>query len=113
MGDGDELYKLSDDGGEGFSNVDDGGEGFRNVDDGGEGFRSGDNGVRVWFNELGLEGMRSFHEVDNDVLPMLTLVDLEDMGINAVGDVFVYSEAWEEFFLRWWFGWEAREDRLS
>jgi hypothetical protein len=25
------------------------------------------------------------HEVDDEVLPMLTLEDLKDMGINAVG----------------------------
>ncbi|CAL5375358.1 unnamed protein product [Camellia sinensis] len=46
------------------------------------------NGVRVWLNQLGLgryAPVFEIHEVDDEVLPMLTLEDLKDMGINAVG----------------------------
>ncbi|KAF5817147.1 putative sterile alpha motif domain-containing protein [Helianthus annuus] len=46
------------------------------------------NGVRVWLNQLGLGRYFSIfevHEVDDEVLPLLTLEDLKDMGINAVG----------------------------
>lgn len=46
------------------------------------------NGVRVWLNQLGLSRYYSIfevHEVDDEVLPLLTLEDLKDMGINAVG----------------------------
>nr|GEY39400.1 protein bicaudal C homolog 1-A-like [Tanacetum cinerariifolium] len=46
------------------------------------------NGVRVWLNQIGLGRYYSVfevHEVDDEVLPMLTLEDLKDMGINAVG----------------------------
>ncbi|KAL6996874.1 hypothetical protein U1Q18_007002 [Sarracenia purpurea var. burkii] len=46
------------------------------------------NGVRVWLNQLGLERyvpVFEIHEVDDEVLPLLTLEDLKDMGINAVG----------------------------
>ncbi|KAK1413179.1 hypothetical protein QVD17_34950 [Tagetes erecta] len=46
------------------------------------------NGVRVWLNQLGLSRYFSIfevHEVDDEVLPLLTLEDLKDMGINAVG----------------------------
>ncbi|KAK4362721.1 hypothetical protein RND71_017962 [Anisodus tanguticus] len=46
------------------------------------------NGVKVWLNQLGLGQYASLfeiHEVDDEVLPMLTLEDLKDMGINAVG----------------------------
>ncbi|KAL5552572.1 hypothetical protein UlMin_039973 [Ulmus minor] len=45
-------------------------------------------GVRSWLIELGLSRYTpvfEIHEVDDDVLPMLTLEDLKDMGINAVG----------------------------
>ncbi|KAI4343440.1 hypothetical protein L6164_010788 [Bauhinia variegata] len=45
-------------------------------------------GVRSWLIELGLSRyapMFEIHEVDDEVLPMLTLEDLKDMGINAVG----------------------------
>lgn len=45
-------------------------------------------GVRSWLIELGLSRYApvfEIHEVDDDVLPMLTLEDLKDMGINAVG----------------------------
>ncbi|KAI5329457.1 PREDICTED: bicaudal C [Prunus dulcis] len=48
----------------------------------------GEDGVRVWLNGLGLgryAPMFEIHEVDDEVLPMLTLEDLKDMGINAVG----------------------------
>ncbi|XP_075112200.1 uncharacterized protein LOC142182130 [Nicotiana tabacum] len=46
------------------------------------------NGVKVWLNQLGLGRYASLfeiHEVDEEVLPMLTLDDLKDMGISAVG----------------------------
>lgn len=46
------------------------------------------NGVRVWLNQLGLgryAPVFEVHEVDDEVLPLLTLEDLKDMGINAVG----------------------------
>ncbi|PWA55774.1 phosphate carrier protein [Artemisia annua] len=46
------------------------------------------NGVRVWLNQIGLGRYYSVfevHEVDDEVLPLLTLEDLKDMGINAVG----------------------------
>ncbi|KAG6422451.1 hypothetical protein SASPL_119023 [Salvia splendens] len=45
-------------------------------------------GVREWLVGLGLgryAPVFEIHEVDGDVLPMLTLEDLKDMGINAVG----------------------------
>ncbi|XP_062110725.1 uncharacterized protein LOC133822409 isoform X2 [Humulus lupulus] len=45
-------------------------------------------GVRSWLIELGLSRYApvfEIHEVDDEVLPMLTLEDLKDMGINAVG----------------------------
>ncbi|KAA8540638.1 hypothetical protein F0562_024443 [Nyssa sinensis] len=44
------------------------------------------DGVSVWLNELGLgryAPVFEIHEVDDEVLPMLTLEDLKDMGINA------------------------------
>ncbi|KAL6983999.1 hypothetical protein U1Q18_017374 [Sarracenia purpurea var. burkii] len=47
-----------------------------------------DDGVRNWLTGLGLgryAPVFEIHEVDDDVLPMLTLDDLKDMGINAVG----------------------------
>nr|GEV82574.1 hypothetical protein [Tanacetum cinerariifolium] len=46
------------------------------------------NGVRVWLNQIGLgryAHVFELHEVDDEVLPLLTLEDLKDMGINAVG----------------------------
>ncbi|CAN4085474.1 unnamed protein product [Withania somnifera] len=46
------------------------------------------NGVKVWLNQLGLgqyASMFEIHEVDDEVLPWLTLEDLKEMGINAVG----------------------------
>ncbi|KAK4357683.1 hypothetical protein RND71_023293 [Anisodus tanguticus] len=51
---------------------------------------SGDKsiGVRDWLIGLGLgryAPVFEIHEVDDEVLPMLTLEDLKDMGINAVG----------------------------
>ncbi|KAL2329688.1 hypothetical protein Fmac_017269 [Flemingia macrophylla] len=45
-------------------------------------------GVRSWLFELGLSRYApifEIHEVDDELLPMLTLEDLKDMGINAVG----------------------------
>ena len=45
-------------------------------------------GVRSWLIDLGLSRYApvfEIHEVDDDVLPLLTLEDLKDMGINAVG----------------------------
>ncbi|KAL5717451.1 hypothetical protein ACHQM5_010450 [Ranunculus cassubicifolius] len=50
--------------------------------------RSLEDGVRMWLGGLGLgryEPIFEIHEVDEDVLPLLTLEDLKDMGINAVG----------------------------
>lgn len=50
--------------------------------------RSGEDGIRIWLNGLGLgryAPVFEVHEVDDEVLPMLTLEDLKDMGINAVG----------------------------
>nr|QEO33287.1 SAM domain-containing protein [Asparagus officinalis] len=47
-----------------------------------------DGGVRSWLNRLGLGRygpVFEIHEVDDEVLPLLTLEDLKDMGINAVG----------------------------
>ncbi len=44
--------------------------------------------MRIWLNGLGLSRYApvfEVHEVDDEVLPMLTLEDLKDMGINAVG----------------------------
>ncbi|KAK4351135.1 hypothetical protein RND71_030448 [Anisodus tanguticus] len=46
------------------------------------------NGVKVWLNQLGLGQYASLfeiHEVVDEVLPMLTLEDLKDIGISAVG----------------------------
>lgn len=48
----------------------------------------GREGVKIWLQELGLGRywpMFEIHEVDEEVLPLLTLEDLKDMGINAVG----------------------------
>ncbi|XP_051116435.1 uncharacterized protein LOC127241431 [Andrographis paniculata] len=45
-------------------------------------------GVREWLIGLGLGRyvpVFEIHEVDEEVLPLLTLEDLKDMGINAVG----------------------------
>ncbi|WCJ26748.1 Sterile alpha motif (SAM) domain-containing protein [Euphorbia peplus] len=47
-----------------------------------------ESGVRSWLIELGLSRYApvfEVHEVDDEVLPLLTLEDLKDMGINAVG----------------------------
>ncbi|XP_059633468.1 uncharacterized protein LOC132276170 [Cornus florida] len=47
-----------------------------------------DDGVRSWLIGLGLGRYApafEIHEVDEEVLPLLTLEDLKDMGINAVG----------------------------
>ncbi|KAG8388128.1 hypothetical protein BUALT_Bualt02G0093700 [Buddleja alternifolia] len=61
---------------------------FRNNQNSGE-MRSKDgDGVGMWLNELGLGkylALFEVHEVDDEVLPFLTLDDLKDMGINAVG----------------------------
>ncbi|KAG2239639.1 hypothetical protein Bca52824_091597 [Brassica carinata] len=46
------------------------------------------SGVKIWLRELGLGRywpMFEMHEVDEEVLPLLTLEDLKDMGINVVG----------------------------
>ncbi|KAG6746224.1 hypothetical protein POTOM_050754 [Populus tomentosa] len=48
----------------------------------------GEDGVRIWLNSLGLgryAPVFEIHEVDDEVLPKLTLEDLKDMGISAVG----------------------------
>ncbi|KAG9133551.1 hypothetical protein Leryth_016510 [Lithospermum erythrorhizon] len=49
---------------------------------------SGKEGVKVWLRKLGLQRygpVFEIHEVDDEVLPLLTLEDLKDMGITAVG----------------------------
>ncbi|CAI9787366.1 unnamed protein product [Fraxinus pennsylvanica] len=46
------------------------------------------DGVRIWLNQLGLVKyamLFEVHEVDDEILPLLTLEDLKDMGIIAVG----------------------------
>ncbi|XAR64339.1 hypothetical protein NMG60_11024643 [Bertholletia excelsa] len=51
-------------------------------------YRFLDEGVSSWLIGLGLgryAPVFEIHEVDDEVLPMLTLEDLKDMGINAVG----------------------------
>ena len=48
----------------------------------------GYSGVKAWLHGLGLSRYApvfEIHEVDDGVLPMLTLEDLKDMGIGAVG----------------------------
>ncbi|KAL3636481.1 hypothetical protein CASFOL_021028 [Castilleja foliolosa] len=48
----------------------------------------GSVGVREWLTGLGLgryTALFEIHEVDDEVLPLLTLEDLKDMGVNAVG----------------------------
>ncbi|PAN44000.1 hypothetical protein PAHAL_9G010400 [Panicum hallii] len=48
----------------------------------------GYSGVKAWLDGLGLSRYApvfEIHEVDDEVLPMLTLEDLKDMGIGAVG----------------------------
>ncbi|KAK7369617.1 hypothetical protein VNO80_11659 [Phaseolus coccineus] len=62
--------------------------GDRNNENGGGRVRGGEDGVRVWLNGLGLgryAPVFEVHEVDDEILPMLTLEDLKDMGISAVG----------------------------
>lgn len=47
-----------------------------------------DDKVRDWIQGIGLEKYASVfqhHEVENDVLPLLTMDDLKEMGISAVG----------------------------
>ncbi|KAH6820732.1 Sterile alpha motif domain-containing protein [Perilla frutescens var. hirtella] len=46
------------------------------------------SGVRMWLNDLGLAkyaALFQIHGVDDEVLPLLTLEDLKDMGITEVG----------------------------
>uniref|UniRef100_J3LUS3 SAM domain-containing protein n=1 Tax=Oryza brachyantha TaxID=4533 RepID=J3LUS3_ORYBR len=48
----------------------------------------GYGGVKAWLEGLGLSRYApvfEIHEVDDEVLPLLTLEDLKDMGIGAVG----------------------------
>ncbi|CAN6291079.1 unnamed protein product [Urochloa humidicola] len=48
----------------------------------------GYSGVKAWLDGLGLSRYApvfEIHEVDDEVLPLLTLEDLKDMGIGAVG----------------------------
>ncbi|KAM0928575.1 hypothetical protein ACQ4PT_002563 [Festuca glaucescens] len=48
----------------------------------------GGGGIRAWLDGLGLTRYApvfEIHEVDEEVLPLLTLEDLKDMGIGAVG----------------------------
>ncbi|EEF51714.1 uncharacterized protein LOC8275513 [Ricinus communis] len=61
---------------------------YRNNGRCGGGGGGGEDGVRIWLNSIGLgryAPVFEIHEVDDEVLPMLTLEDLKDMGINAVG----------------------------
>ena len=47
-----------------------------------------DDMVRDWLKRIGLEKYSSVfhhHEVTNDVLPFLTMDDLKEMGVSAVG----------------------------
>ncbi|KAE8699943.1 Glycosyltransferase family 29 (sialyltransferase) family protein isoform 1 [Hibiscus syriacus] len=47
-----------------------------------------DDGIRIWLESLGLgryAPVFEINEVDEEILPSLTLEDLKDMGINAVG----------------------------
>lgn len=56
--------------------------------DGGDWNENRNGGVRSWLDRLGLgryAPVFEIHEVDEEVLPLLTLEDLKDMGINAVG----------------------------
>ncbi|GJM97254.1 hypothetical protein PR202_ga14167 [Eleusine coracana subsp. coracana] len=49
---------------------------------------TGYGGVKAWLDGLGLSRYApvfEIHEVDDEVLPLLTLEDLKDMGIGAVG----------------------------
>ncbi|XP_020587767.1 protein bicaudal C homolog 1-B-like [Phalaenopsis equestris] len=53
-----------------------------------EGFKGWTGGIRSFLEGLGLgqyTPVFEIHEVDDGVLPMLTMEDLRDMGINAVG----------------------------
>lgn len=62
--------------------------GYWNEDRNGMCRLSDDSGVRSWLDRLGLARYApafEIHEVDEEVLPFLTLEDLKDMGINAVG----------------------------
>ncbi|KAF4390502.1 hypothetical protein F8388_005999 [Cannabis sativa] len=54
-------------------------EGFRDFDP------ELDSPMREQKPSSGMAPVFEIHEVDDDVLPMLTLEDLKDMGINAVG----------------------------
>lgn len=57
------------------------------VDDAGVG-RDDSSSVREWLEELGLgkyADMFEMHEVDEQALPLLTLQDLKEMGVRAVG----------------------------
>ncbi|CAH8267923.1 unnamed protein product [Arabidopsis lyrata] len=70
------------------SNNSSGNREFESNMDGGIGGGGGREGVKIWLQELGLGRywpMFEIHEVDEEVLPLLTLEDLKDMGINAVG----------------------------
>jgi len=46
------------------------------------------SGVRGWLHALGLgkySEIFELNEVDNEVLPLLTMEDLREMGVGAVG----------------------------
>ncbi|KAL1814556.1 hypothetical protein DCAR_0518714 [Daucus carota subsp. sativus] len=89
-----------------IENGDQVGNGGRGVRKGGDGpLENGDeerNGVKGWLNQLGLGRygpVFDVHEVDEEVLPLLTLEDLKDMGINAVGSrrkIFAYIQKLRE-----------------
>ncbi|KAL3818736.1 hypothetical protein ACJIZ3_004641 [Penstemon smallii] len=54
----------------------------------------GSVGVKEWLIGLGLgkySPVFEIHEVDDEVLPMLTLEDLKDMGISATSDFKTYA----------------------
>lgn len=63
-------------------------ENARDKNGNGGGVRHGEDWIRIWLKGLGLgryAPVFEIHEVDDEVLHLLTLEDLKDMGINAVG----------------------------
>ncbi|KAB2595244.1 hypothetical protein D8674_030694 [Pyrus ussuriensis x Pyrus communis] len=57
--------------------------------------RCGEDGVRVWLNGLGLgryAQVFEIHELDDEVLPMLTLEDLKDIGVSSLICVFPHTQ---------------------
>ncbi|KAM1091368.1 hypothetical protein FF1_018862 [Malus domestica] len=57
--------------------------------------RCGEDGVRVWLNGLRLGRfvlVFEIHEVDDEVLPMLTLEDLKDIGVSFLICIFPHTQ---------------------